>query len=461
MNPIVIVGAGQAGATAATELRDRGHDGPIVVIGAEGHPPHERPPLSKGTSWVTTPSRPLRPRTAVVCRPRRRAAPRHDGDRCRPRWAPVVTATGRDFSYDRLLIATGSQPRRLAFADASGVPTAYLRTVEDSDRIRAAFGPGRRLVVIGAGWIGLEVAAAARAAGTEVVIFEAAELPLLRMLGPQVAGIFADLHRSHGVDLRLSALRGSGRPHRCRPRRCRRRRYPLGGAGRGGRARGRQRGPRRRHAAHRRPFVYAVGDVANHDHPVLRRRVRVEHWDTAIEQARSPPTTSSALTSAADSPTSSPTSTTSAWSTSGMPLRTPTPRSLSRATVLRIVAGLLGQRWRGRSRDARQRVGRDRRDPRADRPSADLEWGPGRHTAAFAEGERPADPAHRHTGSPAHRLTPLIRGVAEVEPESAEPPGLPPFAVPLAGAGTMAVESISRHCVTGFAVTYAPSASPA
>ncbi len=287
MNPIVIVGAGQAGATAATELRDRGHDGPIVLIGAEGHPPYERPPLSKGYLLGNDPVE-----AAYVHEPQWYAD--HDVELHLGTMVTgvdlagrrVATATGRDFSYDRLLIATGSQPRRLAFADASGVPTAYLRTVEDSDRIRAAFGPGRRLVVIGAGWIGLEVAAAARAAGTEVVVFEAAELPLLRVLGPQVAGIFADLHRSHGVDLRLSASVGLD---------------DLAGAdllvvGVGvtpSVALAEAAGLAVDHGVlvdatlrTSDPFVYAVGDVANHDHPVLRRRVRVEHWDTAIEQAK-------------------------------------------------------------------------------------------------------------------------------------------------------------------------------
>ncbi len=287
MNPIVIVGAGQAGATAATELRDRGHDGPIVLIGTEGHPPYERPPLSKGYLLGNDPFE-----AAYVHEPQWYAD--HDVELHLGTMVTgvdlagrrVATATGRDFSYDRLLIATGSQPRRLAFADASGVPTAYLRTVEDSDRIRAAFGPGRRLIVIGAGWIGLEVAAAARAAETEVVVFEAAELPLLRVLGPQVAGIFADLHRSHGVDLRLSASVGLD---------------DLAGADLVVVGVGVTPSVALAEAAGLAvdngvlvdatlrtsdPFVYAVGDVANHDHPVLRRRVRVEHWDTAIEQAK-------------------------------------------------------------------------------------------------------------------------------------------------------------------------------
>ena len=174
----------------------------------------------------------------------------------------------------------------MPLADDSGVPTAYLRTVEDSDRIRAAFGPGNRIVIIGAGWIGLEVAAAARAAGTEVTVFEVAELPLLRVLGRRVAQAFADLHRAHGVDLRLgtavSAADLAGAT------------LVVVGVGVAPDASLAQRAglavdkgllvDATLRASH--PGVYAVGDIANHDHPLLRRRVRVEHWDTAIEQAK-------------------------------------------------------------------------------------------------------------------------------------------------------------------------------
>ena len=386
MNPIVIVGAGQAGATAATELRDRGHDGPIVLIGAEGHPPYERPPLSKGYLLGNDPVE-----AAYVHEPQWYAD--HDVELHLGTMVTgvdlagrrVVTATGRDFSYDRLLIATGSQPRRLAFADASGVPTAYLRTVEDSDRIRAAFGPGRRLVVIGAGWIGLEVAAAARAAETEVVVFEAAELPLLRVLGPQVAGIFADLHRSHGVDLRLSASVGLD---------------DLAGSDLVVVGVGVTPSVALAEAAGLAvdngvlvdatlrtsdPFVYAVGDVANHDHPVLRRRVRVEHWDTAIEQAK--------------------------------------------------VA-------------AHNLLGADQRYERLPYFFTD-QYDLGMEYVGYAAAD--ADTSVVISGAPS-----CGSWRAYWPPEPASLRGSP-----RPGAGTMAVESISRHCVTGFAVTYAPSASPA
>ena len=287
MNPIVVVGAGLAGATAVTALREGGHDGPLVLLGAESHPPYERPPLSKGYLLGNDPFE-----SAFVHEPQWYAA--HDIDL---RTGAFVTdldlgrksvslLDGTEIAYDQLLLATGSRPRRLPLADDSGVPTAYLRTVEDSDRIRAAFGPGHRIVIIGAGWIGLEVAAAARAAGTEVTVFEVAELPLLRVLGPRVAQAFADLHRAHGVDLRLgtavSAADLAGAT------------LVVVGVGVAPDASLAQRAglavdkgvlvDATLRASH--PGVYAVGDIANHDHPLLRRRVRVEHWDTAIEQAK-------------------------------------------------------------------------------------------------------------------------------------------------------------------------------
>ena len=287
MNPIVVVGAGLAGATAVTAWREGGHDGPLVLLGAESHPPYERPPLSKGYLLGNDPFE-----SAFVHEPQWYAA--HDIDL---RTGAFVTDVdlgrksvslldGTEIAYDKLLLATGSRPRRLPLADDSGVPTAYLRTVEDSDRIRAAFGPGNRIVIIGAGWIGLEVAAAARAAGTEVTVFEVAELPLLRVLGRRVAQAFADLHRAHGVDLRLgtavSAADLAGAT------------LVVVGVGVAPDASLAQRAglavdkgllvDATLRASH--PGVYAVGDIANHDHPLLRRRVRVEHWDTAIEQAK-------------------------------------------------------------------------------------------------------------------------------------------------------------------------------
>jgi 3-phenylpropionate/trans-cinnamate dioxygenase ferredoxin reductase subunit len=283
---IVIVGAGLAGGTAATELREHGYDGRVVLIGSEEHPPYERPPLSKGYLLGNDPL------DDAFVHPRDWYA-EHDVELRLGVTATavdvadqMVRTTGGDEPFDGLLLATGAEPRRLAMAEESGVPTAYLRTIEDSNRLKAAFGEGRRIVVIGAGWIGLEVAAAARSAGSAVTVFETAELPLLRVLGPTVAEVFAGLHREHEVDLRLGTtvtaadLAGAD--------------LVVVGVGVAPRTQlaeeaglGVENGvlvdARLRTTA---PMVYAVGDIASHDHPVLGRRIRVEHWDTAINQAK-------------------------------------------------------------------------------------------------------------------------------------------------------------------------------
>ncbi|HEX8081542.1 MAG TPA: FAD-dependent oxidoreductase [Jatrophihabitans sp.] len=202
----VIVGASLAGAKTAEALRDQGFSGRITLIGAEQHLPYERPPLSKGylagsaerekafvhpESWYAEHDVELRLNST---------ASRLDRD------ARVVELSdGDQVGYDMLLLATGASPRTLSVpgADAEGVH--LLRTLDDSDRLRALLPTISRLVVIGAGWIGLEVAAAARQAGVEVTVVESAELPLLRVLGPEVARVFADLHLQRGVDFRFNA----------------------------------------------------------------------------------------------------------------------------------------------------------------------------------------------------------------------------------------------------------------
>ena len=283
---IIVVGAGLAGGTAVTELREQGYDGQLILLGSEAHPPYERPPLSKGyllgndpigdalvheESWYGQHDVDFRSSTTVTA--------------IDPA-AHQVTAGGETLDYDKLLLATGSTPRTFLLAEESGKPTAYLRTIEDSDRLKVAFAAGATIAVVGAGWIGLEVAAAAREAGCSVTVFEQAELPLISVLGPEVAQVFADLHRAHGVDLRLGApvaaadlqaadlvVVGIGvAPN-----------VELAEAAGLGVDNGVL------VDAHLRtsdPDVYAIGDIANHDHPTLGRRVRVEHWETAIEQGK-------------------------------------------------------------------------------------------------------------------------------------------------------------------------------
>ena len=199
----IIVGGGLAGALAAETLREEGFDGRITLLGEEPHRPYERPPLSKdylqgkaardsifayAEPWYADHAVELRLGTAVTS--------------LDPALRTVTTATGEQLDYDKLLLTTGSTPRRLNVpgADLDGVH--YLRSVDDSERIKAGFDQAHRVAIIGAGWIGLETAAAARNAGVDVTLLERSELPLLHVLGPETAPIFADLHRDHGVDLR-------------------------------------------------------------------------------------------------------------------------------------------------------------------------------------------------------------------------------------------------------------------
>jgi NADPH-dependent 2,4-dienoyl-CoA reductase/sulfur reductase-like enzyme len=297
---VVVVGGGLAGAKTAQALRDRGYEGALTLVSGERDLPYERPPLSKEYLKGD------KPFDAAVVVPEQWYAD-NDVDLRRGVRASAVDTGGRtvrlddgsELGYDRLVLATGSVPRRLPLegADASNVLT--LRTHADSDAIKATFGAGKRLVIIGAGWIGLELAAAARQAGTEVSVVEVAALPLLAVLGETMGQVFADLHREHGVDLRLSAqvdsiVTADGRATAVR----------LGdgtelpadavvvGVGAS---------PDVELAAQAGlavdngvlvdaslrtsdPNVLAVGDIANHDHPVLGRRVRVEHWSAALNQ---------------------------------------------------------------------------------------------------------------------------------------------------------------------------------
>ena len=298
MSRFVVVGAGLAAAKAVEALRERGYDGQLVVYGAEPHLPYERPPLSKdqllGTAepdqatvhpaeWYDEHQVELRLNTPAVALD---LAHRTVGD---------GSSTER---YDRLLIATGSSPRRLPLADGSGAPVAYLRTLEDSARIKAMLEPGRRIVVIGGGWIGLEVAAAARNADADVTVVETLDLPLLRVLGPEVAAVLARVHQAHGVDLRTGASvtaiepDGDGAVVRLGDGSSVHADLVLVGIGAGPNVELAEAAGLHtdngivvdEHLRTEDPHVFAAGDVASAYHPLLGRHLRVEHWDNAIEQ---------------------------------------------------------------------------------------------------------------------------------------------------------------------------------
>jgi 3-phenylpropionate/trans-cinnamate dioxygenase ferredoxin reductase component len=294
---IVVVGAGLAGAKAVEELRHQGYGGDLVLVGAEHHTPYERPPLSKGLLLGTEePDQPFVHEAAWYAD---HGVELLTGEPVTGLdvSARTVSVGDRALSWDRLLLATGAQPRRLAAVDESGAEVSYLRTLEDSLALKERL--GGHLLVIGAGWIGLEVASAARNAGGTVTVVETAELPLLRVLGPEVAASFADLHREHDVDLRLGtgldALSADGGRATARLTDGHELQADLVVVGIGA-------GPDDRLAAAAGlatdngvlvdaslrvagSDVWAAGDVANHDHPTLGR-IRVEHWDNAIQQGK-------------------------------------------------------------------------------------------------------------------------------------------------------------------------------
>src|SRR5919106_6327258 len=200
----LILGASLAGAKAAQTLRKDGFDGPLVLLGDERERPYIRPPLSKEYLMGQT------GRDKIYVHPETWYAD-HDVDlrlgtaatAIDPAAHEVTLADGERIGYAKLLLTTGSSPRRLSVPGSDLDEVMYLRRVADSDRLKETFASASRVVVIGAGWIGLEAAAAGRTANVEVTVLEAAELPLLRVLGREAAEVFATLHRDHGVDLRL------------------------------------------------------------------------------------------------------------------------------------------------------------------------------------------------------------------------------------------------------------------
>lgn len=293
----VIVGAGLAGAKAAETLRQEGFTGTITLIGEEEHRPYERPPLSKahlsGTvdrdkifvhtpDWYAEHDVDLRTGTRAV---------RIDRES-----STVELADGSRVPYTKLLLATGSSPRPLSVpgADLDGVLS--LRTLSDSDELSARLVAGTRVVIVGAGWIGLEVAAAARARGATVTVVEMAGLPLQRVLGDEVATIFADLHRANGVAFHFGAtvreLRGTGKVESVvitgdielpadlvvagvgiRPN------TELAEAAGLTIANGIRVDEALRTSD---PSIFAAGDVANATHPLFGTPIRVEHWANAL-----------------------------------------------------------------------------------------------------------------------------------------------------------------------------------
>ncbi|HEY5333693.1 MAG TPA: NAD(P)/FAD-dependent oxidoreductase, partial [Solirubrobacterales bacterium] len=211
---VVMVGGGLASQRAAETLRRHGYDGRVRIVCAESTPPYDRPPLSKEVLAGTATDDTVAFRAPDWYRDldvelllEARAVALDPGAR------RVRLGSGGELDYGALLIATGGAPRALRFLDHENVHT--LRTLEDTRRLRAELRPGARLAIVGAGFIGQEVAATARRLGVEVTIVEALETPLERILGVHLGGWFADLHAEEGVDVLtgvgLIGARGRGR----------------------------------------------------------------------------------------------------------------------------------------------------------------------------------------------------------------------------------------------------------
>jgi 3-phenylpropionate/trans-cinnamate dioxygenase ferredoxin reductase subunit len=304
---IVIVGASLAGATAAEELRNNGWTGGIVLIGSETRLPYERPPLSKGVllgkdktdvaqlhdqQWYDDNSIDLRLGTTVTGID----AAAHT----------VTLDDGSQLSYSKLLIATGSRVRRLDVPGADLAGIHYLRTADDSQALTDAYAAKPRVVVVGAGWIGLEAASAARERGCEVTIVEPQSTALAAVLGEQVGALFADLHRQHGVSLKfgtgVEAFEGTDKGTGVRTSNGEVIPADLVIVGVGvqpntelaaeagievatpDNGSGIVTGPDLRTSVE---DVYAAGDVVRWEHPLLGRRVRVEHWQNAKDTGKS------------------------------------------------------------------------------------------------------------------------------------------------------------------------------
>ena len=206
MTKVLIIGAGHAGGTAAALLRQYGHEGPIVLAGEEPAPPYQRPPLSK--AWLKGEA----DLEALLLRPEEFYA-EHGIELRLGVTATAIDAAGKTVTfadgtveaYDALILATGSKARKLAIPGADRPDLLELRTLADAERLKAALGPGRRLAVVGGGYVGLEAAASARALGAEAVVIERMDRVLARVASQTLSDFFTRYHREHGVEVLTSA----------------------------------------------------------------------------------------------------------------------------------------------------------------------------------------------------------------------------------------------------------------
>jgi NADPH-dependent 2,4-dienoyl-CoA reductase/sulfur reductase-like enzyme len=283
---VAIIGGGLAAATLATELRKLEYDGSVSIFSDEAHLPYERPPLSKGLLLGTTEEEKIFVHDEQWYR--ENDVDLHLQQRV-TKFDPqehTLQAGGETHSFEKLVLATGSAPRILPEANASGKPVFYLRTLDHSRELSAAFKNKPDVAIVGGGWIGLEVAAAARAAGCKVTAYVAEDLPLEHVVGPEVAPAFLDLHQSHGVQFELG--------HLAKADELAEHDIVVCGVGADPRISLALTAGLKTDAGvlvdsalrTSHPDVYAIGDIAEHDHPLLGERIMIGHWDNAIQQGR-------------------------------------------------------------------------------------------------------------------------------------------------------------------------------
>jgi len=295
----VIVGASLAGAKAAETLRRDGFDGEVVLIGEEGERPYERPPLSKeylrgeaGPDKLFVHKEGYYDAAGVELRLGQTVSSIDVEGHA------VDLASGERLAYTSLLLTTGARPRRLRVPGADLAGIYYLRTMSSSAMLRDAIKGAGRVAVIGAGWIGCEVAASARQMGAPVVMVELAEFPLLRVVGPEVGSFYRDVHADHGVEMHFGigteSLLGKGAVEAVRLADGRTLPADVVVVGVGVEpvvdlaekaGIGVENGVLTdEYLETSSPGIFAAGDVANAFHPVFGQRVRVEHWANARNQ---------------------------------------------------------------------------------------------------------------------------------------------------------------------------------
>jgi 3-phenylpropionate/trans-cinnamate dioxygenase ferredoxin reductase component len=295
----VIVGAGLAGAKAAEELRERGFDGRLVLLGSDSERPYERPPLTK--DYLRDESE---RESAHVHAPDFYAAKEIElltgttATALDIRASKVVLNDGRDLRYDRLLLATGAEPRKISVPGAELDGVHYLRTIADCDVLRERLERGGRVVVVGAGWIGSEFAASARQRGLEVTIVDPLALPNERIFGREIGAFYRDVHAQRGTRLALGcgveAFEGEADVSRVRTTdgqvlECDFAVVGIGVTPRVELARGAGLQVENGIVVDEQlrtssPNVFAAGDVASAWHPFYSERIRVEHWANALNQ---------------------------------------------------------------------------------------------------------------------------------------------------------------------------------